>query len=722
MNRYAYLTTGLAIKALYDISKARIHIHGQENIPTGSNIFVINHFTRIETFLLPYQIFKQTGKPVWSLADYGLFESGLAGFLEKVGAVSTKDPDRDLLIVKTLLTGEASWIIFPEGRMVKSKKVYEKKKKKGRFVITAPTGKHPPHTGAATLALRTEFYRQRIGTMLEKNPDEAKRLMDLYQIDDAEPVLGNETYIVPVNITFYPIRAKENIMSKLASKVVGNLSDRMVEEMMTEGTMLLSGVDIDIRFGEPIKISHYMKASAIRKDISLEAPINFDDSISAKKMLRYAASDIMERYMSSIYSMTTVNHDHIFATILRHMPFAEINEMDFRSRVYYASSTLNLNKLIVCRHSSLNRNQVHLLTDDRYGKYDNFISIALESGIVERKEGKLYKEMSFSSSLEFHRARVENPVAVIANEVEPLSEFQEQLRGIAWQPALRIRHNVARHLIQKAVFDFEKDYTNHAKQEDAKKSPDVGAPFLLKSDNRDIGIILVHGYMAAPLEVKGLADYLNRMGFWVGAPRLKGHGTSPEDLAGRTYMEWIETVEEAYAIMRNKCFRVVVGGFSTGAGLALDLASRVDGLSGVFAVSPPMQLQDFNTRFVPAVNVWNKIMEKMNLNGAKKEFIENETENPHINYIKNPISGIREIELLMDSLGPRLKKIDIPALVVQSIADPVVNPKGSRKIFASLGSEEKEYLLLNIDRHGILLGDGSERVYKAIGDFLERIR
>jgi 1-acyl-sn-glycerol-3-phosphate acyltransferase len=73
MNRFAYRTTGLAIKALSNLSKARIRLHGQENIPSGALIFVINHFTRIETLLMPYVIHQLTRVPVWSLADAEFF-------------------------------------------------------------------------------------------------------------------------------------------------------------------------------------------------------------------------------------------------------------------------------------------------------------------------------------------------------------------------------------------------------------------------------------------------------------------------------------------------------------------------------------------------------------------------------------------------------------------------------------------------------------------------
>ena len=113
-------------------------------------------------------------------------------------------------------------------------------------------------------------------------------------------------------------------------------------------------------------------------------------------------------------------------------------------------------------------------------------------------------------------------------------------------------------------------------------------------------------------------------------------------------------------------------------------------------------------------------MDKTYKIGPKKEFVENKPENPHINYLRNPISGVKEIERLMDDLEPKLPDLLMPALIVQSRRDPVVDPKGSRKIFERIGSEEKKYILFNFDRHGILLGEGAEKVYQAIGDFVEQ--
>lgn len=717
MNTFAYRTTGLAIKALSGLTRARLNVHGKENLLEGPTIFVVNHFTRIETFFLPYHLHRLTGTPVWALGAAELFVGKFGRYLKQIGGVSTKAPDRDRLMVKTLLSGEASWIVFPEGRMVKSKQIIEK----GRFMVSSADGKRPPHTGAATLALRTEFYRQRLMETAQFAPDETQRLLDEFDLSSITDVSQKPTRIVPVNITYYPIRARENALSRLATYMVEDLPERMSEEIMTEGAMLLSGVDIDIRFGAPIEIDACLSRKTIQCDIHRSDPISFDELIPSRAMMRQEALKIMEQYMAAIYRMTTVNHDHLFAACLKKSPTKNIKKENLRRRVFLASQN-NVERLHVYFHNSFDQNQDHLLTDDRYNKFSDFLDFAEEKGVVASHGDSLERDSShLSGTLDFHRYRIDNPIAVIANEILPLKQLQRRVSHLCWQPGFYLKHKIFRFLLKRERLAFDRDY-NRFSTPGISKPKKIGRPFLIKGDRRKVGIVLSHGYMAAPEEVKGLAKYLGKMGFWVYAPRLKGHGTLPEDLATCTFQDWIDSMDAGYALLRSCCRRVIAGGFSTGAGLALDLAQRVPEVEAVFAVSTPLRLQDMATRFVSAVDTWNRFMERFHLDEAKKSFVENSPENPHINYLKNPISGIRELERLMTSLEPRLSSITTPALVIQSQDDPVVDPKGSERIFKSLGSTDKQMVLFNFQRHGILLGEGARRVYRTIGDFLDHIR
>ena len=717
MNRLAYRTTELAIKTLSSISRARLYLHGTENIPDGPTIYVVNHFTRIETFLLPYHLNRLTGKPVWSLAAAELFVGRFGRYLEQIGAVSTQAPDRDRLMVKTLLTDEACWVIFPEGRMVKNKKIMEK----GRYMISYAGGKRPPHTGAAALALRTEFYRERIAKMATCSPDEAQRLIDMFGLPAVDSISPKSTCIVPVNLTYYPLRARENVLSRLAERMVEDLPERVAEEIMTEGAMLLSGVDIDIRFGEPIDIKACLSCRAIQHDIRSTASIGVDDPIPSRKFMRREALKIMQRYMAAIYRMTTVNHDHVFASCLKKSPVNRIKPINLKRRAFLAVQ-LDGKPDKVYLHNSFDRSQVHLITDDRYHKFSEFIDFAVQKRALATNGAVLVKDASrLGSMFDFHRSRIDNPIGVMANEVEPLTRLQRRIAWLSWQPGFWLRRKIARYLIKRELDAFHRDYDRFAEPE-ISKPRDIGRPYLIKGDDRRVGVVLSHGYLAAPTEVRGLADYLGEMGFWVYAPRLKGHGTAPEDLAGCTYQDWIESMDVGYAIISHLCRRVVAGGFSTGAGLALDLAQRAPAVEAVFAISAPLRLQDMAARFVPAMDAWNRFMDRIHLEEGKKTFIDNHPENPGINYFKNPISGVNELERLMASLEPRLSSITAPALVIQSQGDPLVNPKGTEMIFKALTSADKQMVMFSFQRHGILLGEGAQRVYRAVGDFLDHIR
>ncbi len=178
MNRVAFELSSYTLKTFSGFSKASIKISGKQNILDGSVIFTANHFTRIETIFLPYHIHNITKKEIWSLASAELFDVPvLQGFLNNLGAVSTKDPHRDELILKTLLSGDVQWIIFPEGMMVKNKELI----KKDQFALSDEGEVKRPHTGAAIVALRCEFYRERLRRMKDLNESEFDRLVNVFE-------------------------------------------------------------------------------------------------------------------------------------------------------------------------------------------------------------------------------------------------------------------------------------------------------------------------------------------------------------------------------------------------------------------------------------------------------------------------------------------------------------------------------------------------------------
>jgi carboxylesterase len=88
------------------------------------------------------------------------------------------------------------------------------------------------------------------------------------------------------------------------------------------------------------------------------------------------------------------------------------------------------------------------------------------------------------------------------------------------------------------------------------------------------GVLLMHGLSGSPTEMRFVADGLARAGYTVYCPHLAGHGGSEADNEQTTWQDWYASAEQALARLRQECDVVVVGGLSTGAVLALQLAAR----------------------------------------------------------------------------------------------------------------------------------------------------
>jgi len=269
---------------------------------------------------------------------------------------------------------------------------------------------------------------------------------------------------------------------------------------------------------------------------------------------------------------------------------------------------------------------------------------------------------------------------------------------------------------------FEDDYAAHFDKAYT-KTPDVGRPFLLHPWFPKGGIVLIHGYMAAPLEVRAMAEYLYQKRYAVYGVRLKGHGTSPADLANTHWEDWGRSIEHGYAVMRTITDNVILGGFSMGAGLALLAAGQKRGdVSAVFAIAAPLKLWSNAARLAPSMVRVNAWLKRFNWSKFRWEYVENDPENKHINYTSNPIAGVAELSNAMNIMEDLLKDITAPTIILQGSHDPVVHPDSGPAIFDKVGTPLKEYTLFARDRHGIINGPGAEEVFERVYQFLTYAR
>ncbi len=79
-------------------------------------------------------------------------------------------------------------------------------------------------------------------------------------------------------------------------------------------------------------------------------------------------------------------------------------------------------------------------------------------------------------------------------------------------------------------------------------TPDEVQPFAF--DRGPIGCVLLHGFTAAPKEMRPLGEYLADRNYTIRGVRLAGHATSPEDLAQTTWREWVASAKESVAELR----------------------------------------------------------------------------------------------------------------------------------------------------------------------------
>lgn len=198
------------------------------------------------------------------------------------------------------------------------------------------------------------------------------------------------------------------------------------------------------------------------------------------------------------------------------------------------------------------------------------------------------------------------------------------------------------------------------------------------------GVLLIHGLCGTPTEMRFVANGLARAGYTVHVPQLAGHCGSEEDLRNSTWQDWLQSAETALLELSQQCDRVIVGGLSTGAVLALILAAKhPQTVSALTLYSPTLWLNGFQIPWY--VRLFRLVTHKSLANminfpaphrfGIKderlREFIHNAMKSGHAPAlpIVTPGGAVLERRWLVDAAKRVLPQITQPVLIIHPRED-----------------------------------------------------
>ena len=212
-------------------------------------------------------------------------------------------------------------------------------------------------------------------------------------------------------------------------------------------------------------------------------------------------------------------------------------------------------------------------------------------------------------------------------------------------------------------------------------------------------------------EVRLLAERLHQKGYTVAGPLLPGHGTKPEDLNQTTWHDWAWEAEKSYQHLATICDRVFVGGESTGAVLALDLATKHKEIAGILCYAPAIKLA------MPATALARLYVAAPLVDSIPKSHMGT---NPHWQgYRVYPLRAVMELVRLGRDVRQRLEKIDQPVLIMQGHNDETIAPESSTIILENISSEIKQDLWLEESGHVIILEDELDKIEATTLYFIE---
>ena len=249
----------------------------------------------------------------------------------------------------------------------------------------------------------------------------------------------------------------------------------------------------------------------------------------------------------------------------------------------------------------------------------------------------------------------------------------------------------------------------------------VGAEPIFIEKGSKVGALLLHGFSSSPHQFKELSQFLASKDITVLAPLLKGHGTSPLEMAKTTRFDWKNSAEEAYSQLKEKVEKIIIIGNSFGGNLALSLAQKTDdSLIGIVSLNTPIRLKYHNfIKFRIFLYGWLKKYYRKPRRVYKIDYIDMSDE---VTYSIIPVKCMSEFfRFIEEDTALNLEKVKTPILIAHANTDPVVDPGSATFIHEHLGSKHKIIYWFDSNQHGMIKEEKCYGLFERIYSFIKEI-
>lgn len=224
---------------------------------------------------------------------------------------------------------------------------------------------------------------------------------------------------------------------------------------------------------------------------------------------------------------------------------------------------------------------------------------------------------------------------------------------------------------------------------------------------KETGFLLIHGFTATTVEVSKLAEFCHQRGYTVSTPLLPGHGTSPEDLNTKNYLDWIICVEDAFNQLIKTSEKIIVGGESMGAVLALYLAQKMPRISALLLYSPAVKVEAL--KYSILLKRIKPIIPKNN----------NDDTMPWQGYTVYPMKAAAEFLKLQNMVNENLATIKTPAAVFCGQYDKTIDAGACEFIHSRIQSDIKQTFHMKKSGHVMLLDKEINEILDLSWKFLQ---